>query len=169
MFLKGEIMKKYFTGRLARMPFFVANVVLLLVEMLLLGTTSALAFVGIAGVYASVDNMSATSWFWVVILGVILLSFIAFLVWITVLSLGMVVRRLHDANLSGWFGLLFLALGIVPSVMFYLGDPSGIPVVLSVFGYGIFLILAIIPGSATVNRYGGPPLRTSLREWIFAK
>lgn len=63
------------------------------------------------------------------------------------------IRRLHDANLSGWFSLL----GVIPRVAQYF--------IYGQYGYyfyylliAIELLFILIPGTHALNKYGEPPM-----------
>ena len=55
-------------------------------------------------------------------------------------SIAVAVRRLHDMNLSGWWYLLLLVISRVPAV----GSIAG-------------LLMFLIPGTASDNRFGPNP------------
>lgn len=91
------------------------------------------------------------------------LSFLALVIFILFLvpylifalaSLGLVVRRLHDLNLSGWwslFPLSVIALSIIPKGLFIIG----VVVFILVF-LGLFVYISFFPGKKKENKYGAP-------------
>ncbi|WP_052675459.1 DUF805 domain-containing protein [Pseudomonas tussilaginis] len=75
------------------------------------------------------------------------LLLIAGLVIAQILSMLLIIRRLHDLNRSGWFCLLVL----VPW-----------------FGYVFILLLMLVPGNRCSNRFGPVPAPNSIGERILA-
>lgn len=67
--------------------------------------------------------------------------------------IGLVVRRFHDRDMSGWWYLLFVALGFVPIVSF----------VSSV----AMIVIAALPGTPGPNRFGPDPLGLQSSPDIF--
>ncbi|MCT2398881.1 DUF805 domain-containing protein [Novosphingobium mangrovi (ex Huang et al. 2023)] len=53
------------------------------------------------------------------------------------------VRRLHDRNMSGWWCLAFVVLGVIP-VFGWIGSIA-------------YLVIMFLPGTAGPNRYGEDP------------
>ncbi|SFF94627.1 Uncharacterized membrane protein YhaH, DUF805 family [Novosphingobium sp. CF614] len=90
-------------------------------------------------------------------LGIATISFFAILgiYWLAVLvpTIAVTVRRLHDRDMSGWWYLGFIVLGLLPLV----GWLASIA----------FLVITFLPGTAGPNRYGEDPKDPSGSE-IFA-
>ena len=59
------------------------------------------------------------------------------------------IRRLHDANKSGWF----LLICIVASILF----SSSTSLIISYIPFGIVVIYGLLPGTVGVNNYGNDP------------
>lgn len=72
----------------------------------------------------------------------VLLVAIPYSYWYTVL-----VRRLHDINLSGWYGLIVI-------VLMFLGTKIA---VFSIAYLLVVLALLLVPGTKDTNKYGEPP------------
>ncbi|MGV2981217.1 DUF805 domain-containing protein [Camelimonas sp. ID_303_24] len=64
------------------------------------------------------------------------------------------VRRFHDRNLSGWWYLLLIVLGVIP----YLGV---------IFSIAI-LVISILKGTDGPNKFGPDPLRPEATADVFA-
>ncbi|PUB17482.1 DUF805 domain-containing protein [Yoonia sediminilitoris] len=71
--------------------------------------------------------------------------------WLAVLlpSIAVVVRRLHDRNLSGWWYLGLILVGIVPIIG---------PIV-SLVGGIVFFVIMCLKGTDGPNKYGADPLK----------
>ena len=69
--------------------------------------------------------------------------------------IALLVRRLHDINLSGWWILALFALGFVTLFM-----PPWFAYVARVIGLGFMAYLAFMPATATTNKYGEAPSKT---------
>ena len=86
--------------------------------------------------------------FW---LGAVL--FVVFVIAIIVPAIAVVVRRFHDRDMSGWWYLGFIVLGMVPFVGFIASIAS--------------LVIMCLPGTPGPNRFGPDPLDPSSAE-VFA-
>ncbi|MFQ6573754.1 DUF805 domain-containing protein [Pseudomonas sp. UM16] len=107
----------------------------------LLAWTSSLALTTIAGIL--VLAWLATT----VVRDLSGLLLIAGLVIVQILSMLLIIRRLHDLNRSGWFCLLVL----IPWL-----------------GYLFILLLMLVPGNRSSNRFGPAPAPNSIGERILA-
>jgi uncharacterized membrane protein YhaH (DUF805 family) len=95
----------------------------------------------------------------------------------------MFARRLHDANLSGWWTLLLpptMAFGVYSSARFAFRDPLNgastfpdLPLWASLFQIGgvlFFLaVILVIPGTGGPNRFGPDPRRSIDPEQLCAR
>ncbi len=82
------------------------------------------------------------------------ISYYAFIfLFLSYLDVPVMIRRLHDRNLSGWFALLFIFLFFVPFVSF----------VAAVFQ---FVIVGCLPGTKGSNKYGADPKAMETDEEI---
>ena len=89
-------------------------------------------------------------------LGLMLLLFIPFYVWLLlagVASLAVTVRRFHDLNLSGWIYVVFIVLSVVPFV--------------NILSSIALLVLMCLRGTQGANKFGEDPTDTSGAE-VFA-
>ncbi|MFL5017453.1 MAG: DUF805 domain-containing protein, partial [Rhizobium sp.] len=64
------------------------------------------------------------------------------------------VRRFHDRDLSGWWYLGLLVLGMVP----YIGKITGLAI----------FIISVLRGTDGPNKFGPDPLRPEARAEVFA-
>lgn len=64
-------------------------------------------------------------------------------------TLCLLIRRLHDAGLSGWFVLLILFIGPLLNMAGLVGAGNGV-------GFGIIGALCVIKGQPKDNKYGPP-------------
>lgn len=80
------------------------------------------------------------------------LVFLLILVILTLLTLPIIVRRLHDINLSGWWVLLCAVLFYV---LFYIEQFY----IVSILGTIFLLILIFKKGTKGPNRFGDDPLK----------
>ncbi|PDT04970.1 DUF805 domain-containing protein [Rhizobium chutanense] len=64
------------------------------------------------------------------------------------------VRRFHDRNISGWWYLALIVLGMVPTI----GSVSGLAIT----------ALSVLRGTDGPNRFGPDPLRPDTRAEVFA-
>ena len=63
--------------------------------------------------------------------------------------ISLVIRRLHDANLSGWFALYNLI--------------AFIPVIGEILLFIIEIIIGLLPGTVGENKFGADPLATGIQ------
>ncbi|MGR9139973.1 DUF805 domain-containing protein [Rhizobium leguminosarum] len=68
--------------------------------------------------------------------------------------LSLQVRRFHDRNISGWWYLALIVLGMVP----YIGGITGLAIT----------IISVFRGTVGPNRFGPDPLRPEARAEVFA-
>jgi uncharacterized membrane protein YhaH (DUF805 family) len=68
--------------------------------------------------------------------------------------LSLQIRRFHDRNISGWWYLALIVLGMVP----YIGSVTGLAIT----------ALSIMRGTDGPNRFGPDPLRPEARAEVFA-
>jgi uncharacterized membrane protein YhaH (DUF805 family) len=94
--------------------------------------------------------------FWV---GVAVLAIYALATFIP--SIAVIVRRLHDRNMSGWYLLGFIVAVIVLSLIPVIGQ---ILVFAGEIGY---IVIMALPGTAGPNKYGPDPLDPNQAE-VFA-
>ena len=80
-----------------------------------------------------------------------ILVFLLILVILTLLTLPIIVRRLHDINLSGWW---ILSCSILFYVLFYIKQFY----IVSILGTIFLLILIFKKGTKGPNRFGEDPL-----------
>ncbi|MBB3441288.1 DUF805 domain-containing protein [Rhizobium sp. BK379] len=64
------------------------------------------------------------------------------------------IRRFHDRNMSGWWYLALVILGLVP----YVGLIASIAI----------LVISVLPGTVGTNKFGPDPLRPEVRAEVFA-
>ncbi|MBW9054914.1 DUF805 domain-containing protein [Rhizobium mesosinicum] len=64
------------------------------------------------------------------------------------------VRRFHDRNISGWWYLALIILGLVP----YVGLIASIAI----------FVISVLPGTVGPNKFGPDPLRPEVRAEVFA-
>lgn len=64
------------------------------------------------------------------------------------------VRRFHDRNISGWWYLALIVLGMVP----YVGSVTGL----------VITVLSVMKGTEGPNKFGPDPLRPDARAEVFA-
>lgn len=81
------------------------------------------------------------------------LLFCVFVIAIIVPAIAVAVRRFHDRNMSGWWYLGFIVLGMIPYVGF----------IASIAG----LVIMCLPGTPGPNRFGPDPLDPTSAE-VFA-
>lgn len=111
------------TGRIGRVSFFRGSIILVIIEKMITGNIE----------YTWENNLY---WSWNESLFLLLaLIFLA-------VRLPLIVKRLHDIGLSGYFALLWLT-----SLMF---EWPFVAVVILIF----YLVLFIYPGNSTKNKYG---------------
>jgi uncharacterized membrane protein YhaH (DUF805 family) len=135
----SELVERYlsFRGRLARLPFFVR-------ELSLNITAAVISFASIP-LFA---NGSRVLW-WAGLL--VLLASLALL---AVGTISLIVRRLHDLNLSGYHAIWFAAVEVCWVAVTY-GPPEAILLGLPLGA--IYFWLALWPGTRGVNRFGEVP------------
>ncbi|WP_327212408.1 DUF805 domain-containing protein (plasmid) [Rhizobium beringeri] len=68
--------------------------------------------------------------------------------------LSLQVRRFHDRDISGWWYLALIALGMVP----YIGTITGLAIT----------VISVMRGTDGPNRFGPDPLRPEARAEVFA-
>jgi uncharacterized membrane protein YhaH (DUF805 family) len=87
-----------------------------------------------------------------------IIAAIAFIA-VTVSSVAVGIKRLHDRDMSGWWLLVFY---LLPAVLDGLGREPGISIIFAVAGSAISLwalvVLGFLRGTAGPNRYGPDPL-----------
>jgi len=69
-------------------------------------------------------------------------------------ALAVQVRRFHDRNISGWWYLALVILGLVP----YVGLIASIAI----------FVISVLPGTVGANKFGPDPLRPEVRAEVFA-
>lgn len=69
-------------------------------------------------------------------------------------ALAVQIRRFHDRNMSGWWYLALIILGMVP----YVGFIASIAI----------LVIGVLPGTVGPNKFGPDPLRPEVRAEVFA-
>lgn len=69
-------------------------------------------------------------------------------------TLAVQIRRFHDRNMSGWWYLALIVLGIVP----YIGFIASIAI----------FVISVLPGTVGPNKFGPDPLRPEARAEVFA-
>jgi uncharacterized membrane protein YhaH (DUF805 family) len=69
-------------------------------------------------------------------------------------ALAVQIRRFHDRNMSGWWYLALIILGMVPYV--------GIIASIAIF------VIGLLPGTVGPNKFGADPLRPEVRAEVFA-
>jgi uncharacterized membrane protein YhaH (DUF805 family) len=68
--------------------------------------------------------------------------------------LSLQVRRFHDRNISGWWYLALIVLGMVP----YIGTITGLAIT----------VISVMRGTEGPNKFGPDPLRPEMRAEVFA-
>ncbi|WP_183695564.1 DUF805 domain-containing protein [Rhizobium leguminosarum] len=141
--VRTVLTQKYatFSGRASRSEYWWFVLFYTLVALAL----GILAFV--AGAFSQQGEVSSLVVIIMVIGGLFVLA-----IFLPVLSLQ--VRRLHDRNMSGWWYLALIILGMVP----YIGGITGLAVT----------IISIMRGTEGPNRFGPDPLRPDARAEVFA-
>ena len=130
-------LKRYsdFTGRSRRMEYWMFQVFNALV---LLAIGLVFGLLGYAtGSFESPDGPST---FVMVVLGILVLAWLAVFL---VPSIAVTVRRLHDRDMSGWWYLGAVVVGIIP----FIGYIASIG----------FTVLMFLPGTPGPNRFGPDP------------
>jgi len=74
-----------------------------------------------------------------------------FLIYIAVPAITITIRRIHDINLNTFFGIIDIPILIV----FYLKGYYNVATIFSVFTR---LLLILLKGTPTTNKYGEPPI-----------
>ncbi|MBB3308640.1 uncharacterized membrane protein YhaH (DUF805 family) [Rhizobium sp. BK196] len=64
------------------------------------------------------------------------------------------IRRFHDRNMSGWWYLALIILGLIP----YVGFIASIAI----------FVISVLPGTVGPNKFGPDPLRPEVRAEVFA-
>ena len=64
------------------------------------------------------------------------------------------IRRFHDRNMSGWWYLALIILGLIP----YVGFIASIAI----------FVISVLPGTVGPNKFGPDPLRPEIRAEVFA-
>lgn len=132
----NNLVQRYFSfeGRLARVPFFVRDIYLGIVGLVLFVATIPLFSSG-----------SRTLWWAAAALNAVVLAAIA------LSTLSLIVRRLHDIGLSGYHAIWVGAAELGWTILSYGPDYAaiiGLPLL------GISLWLLLYPGNRGANRYG---------------
>ena len=132
------LLDRYFSfrGRLPRLPFFVRD--------FYLGIVAIVVFVATIPLFS---NGSSVLWW----LAVVILA--AMVVTLSVSTISLIVRRLHDLGLSGYHALWVGAAELGWTVLSYGPDYAlflGLPLL------AISLWLLFYPGNAEANRFGPP-------------
>ncbi|PDT35818.1 DUF805 domain-containing protein [Rhizobium sp. M10] len=68
--------------------------------------------------------------------------------------ISLTVRRFHDRNISGWWYLALVIVGIIP----YVGVVTGLAI----------FVISVLPGTEGPNKFGPDPLRPEARAEVFA-
>ncbi|GHE61162.1 membrane protein [Camelimonas fluminis] len=111
-------------------------------------TAVAIVFGGLGAVLSGGDGNAASLYIAIgVPIGLLALATVVPLI-------ALQVRRFHDRNLSGWWYLLLVVLGVIP----YLGI---------VFSIAI-LVISILKGTDGPNKFGPDPLRPEATAEVFA-
>jgi uncharacterized membrane protein YhaH (DUF805 family) len=108
----------------------------------------AMAFVaGVAGAFSNQGGVSALATVFLVIGGLFILAIILPLI-------SLQVRRFHDRNLSGWWYLALVVLGLVP----YIGFVASLAI----------FVINLLRGTDGPNKFGPDPFRPEARAEVFA-
>jgi len=87
--------------------------------------------------------------------------FIALLyIFVLVMQVVFVIRRLHDLNFRGWWALLYpisLVIGVIAGLMQFRGPIFSIYLLTCLIDFIFALALLFMPGSQDDNRFGPPP------------
>ncbi len=129
-------LKRYadFSGRSRRMEYWMFTLFNVLV---LLGLGIVLGAIG----YATGSFQGSTPpTFFIILLGIVALGYVAVFL---VPSIAVVVRRLHDRDMSGWWYLGIIVASMIPIV----GTLASIAL----------LVLMVLPGTPGPNRFGPDP------------
>lgn len=106
-------------------------------------------------------------WFGVILANVIIIGFELLLL---VPFTAVLVRRLHDKNMSGWWSLVWIVfLALVISEDFLAGAQYAmepLSFIASLFNFALFISFAF-RGTPGVNRFGVDPLDVTFEESIF--
>ena len=78
------------------------------------------------------------------------------------------VRRLHDIDRTGWWMLAFYGPYLLGFVLAFAGAPelAGVLTLISLAGFVLLLVFAVLPGTPGPNRYGPDP--KGANEQVFA-
>ncbi len=141
--------KKYatFSGRASRSEYWWS-----ILAALMFGFVAGI-IIGVAGGFSGdfegngAGNMSTISAILFIIFGLIYLAVLLPLI-------AVVVRRLHDRDMSGWWYLGFILLSIIPFVGF--------------FAQIAFLVILCLKGTDGENRFGPDPLNEGATAEVFA-
>lgn len=109
----------------------------------------AISFVaGLTGAFSGLQGgISALATVFLVIGGLSIVALILPLI-------SLQVRRFHDRNMSGWWYLALVILGMVP----YVGLIASLAI----------LVINLLPGTEGPNKFGPDPLRPEIRAEVFA-
>ncbi|WP_264212308.1 DUF805 domain-containing protein [Leisingera thetidis] len=137
--------KKYatFSGRASRSEYWFSFLFVMLVECVLFGVVVAFG----AMAYTTTGELSGAA---AGAVGVLIVFFLAAII----PMISVTIRRLHDRNMSGWWYLGFVVVGMVP----YVG------IIVSI----AFLVIFALKGTDGDNRFGPDPLRGSASAEVFA-
>lgn len=136
-----------FSGRASRSEYWWSFLFLVIAEVVVAGVLFALAAV------LGVGDDLATGGFSILMIVFVGLFFV-FMLAVIIPMIAVTVRRLHDRNMSGWWYLGFVVLGLVP----YVGFLATIAL----------LVLMVLKGTEGDNRFGADPLQPGAAANVFA-
>ena len=140
-----------FSGRSRRLEYWAFTLLSLIVILLI--TALAMAFGFSLTAFSSIEAGADPSLFFgsgfFVLMGLAGIYLLAALI----PGIAVTVRRLHDRDMSGWWYLGFIALGMIP----FVGWIANIA----------FLVILCLPGTAGPNRFGEDPMDPTGAE-VFA-
>jgi len=162
--VKTVLMKKYatFSGRAARSEYWwfvlfswILSLVIFMPALALSGYFTMLGALSSGDPEIAQAGMAQFSFAWLIVPIIINLALL-------LPTLAVLVRRLHDRNLSGWWILGFIAVATILSFIPILGQ-----IIVLVMYIGAIVILAL-PGDASANRFGQNPLDPNQSSAVFS-
>lgn len=139
-----------FSGRSRRMEYWSFTLFITIIVFVLMGVMFGTG--AATGAFSNLESGDPSA-----LMGVMFGGFglVILLFWLAILvpSIAVTVRRLHDRDMSGWWYLGFMVLGMIP----FVGWIASI----------VFLVLLFLPGTVGPNRFGDDPKDPSGAE-IFA-
>lgn len=140
-----------FSGRSRRLEYWAFTLLNLIVVLLIMAVAMAFgfSFTALSSIEAGADPSLVFGSGFFLLMGLVSIYGLAILI----PSIAVTVRRLHDRDMSGWWYLGFIVLGMIP----FVGWIANI----------VFLVILCLPGTVGPNRFGEDPLDPTGAE-VFA-